>query len=104
EQTDGIEQVNRAISKMDQVTQQNAALVEEAAAASEAMQAQARQLAQVVGMFRMVEANATPAIVSASPASLAAIPIAKTRGIVADQRNSVIRTQSAGGDGGWEEF
>jgi methyl-accepting chemotaxis protein len=47
----GIGQINQAISQMDQVTQQNAALVEEAAAASAAMQDQAQQLAQVVSVF-----------------------------------------------------
>ncbi|MFB9242543.1 MCP four helix bundle domain-containing protein [Massilia antarctica] len=53
EQTLGIEQINQAVAQMDQVTQQNAALVEEAAAASEAMQDQARQLAAVVSVFKL---------------------------------------------------
>ncbi|WP_373986846.1 methyl-accepting chemotaxis protein [Duganella sp. BuS-21] len=52
EQEHGIEQVNAAISEMDDVTQQNAALVEEAAAAAAAMQAQARELSQLVGAFK----------------------------------------------------
>jgi methyl-accepting chemotaxis protein len=52
EQTQGIEQVNVAVVQMDQVTQQNAALVEEAAAAAEAMQDQATKLAQAVSVFR----------------------------------------------------
>ena len=52
EQTIGIEQVNVAISQMDEVTQQNAALVEEAAAASQSMQEQAARLAEVVGFFK----------------------------------------------------
>ena len=52
EQEHGIEQVNAAISEMDDVTQQNAALVEEAAAAAAAMQAQARELAELVGSFK----------------------------------------------------
>jgi methyl-accepting chemotaxis protein len=52
EQRTGIEQVNQAIVQMDQVTQQNAALVEEAAAAAEAMQDQASGLAGLVGTFR----------------------------------------------------
>jgi methyl-accepting chemotaxis protein-1 (serine sensor receptor) len=52
EQTSGIEQINEAVLQMDQVTQQNAALVEEAAAAAEAMQDQAAQLAQAVSVFR----------------------------------------------------
>jgi methyl-accepting chemotaxis protein len=52
EQTSGIEQINMAVVQMDQVTQQNAALVEEAAAAAEAMQDQAARLAQAVSVFR----------------------------------------------------
>ena len=51
EQTMGIEQINTAIAQMDDVTQQNAALVEEAAAASQSMQEQAGQLAGLVGFF-----------------------------------------------------
>ncbi len=55
EQRAGIGQINDAVTQMDQVTQQNAALVEQAAAASAAMQDQARQLARVVGVFRMAD-------------------------------------------------
>ena len=55
EQTSGIEQINQAISQMDEVTQQNAALVEEAAAASESLQDQASNLAQVVSIFKLGE-------------------------------------------------
>jgi methyl-accepting chemotaxis protein len=53
EQGAGIEHINQAIAQMDQVTQQNASLVEEAAAASEAMQEQAAKLAQTVSVFRV---------------------------------------------------
>ncbi|NYE60013.1 methyl-accepting chemotaxis protein [Duganella sp. 1224] len=53
EQNAGIEQINQAISQMDQVTQQNAALVEEAAAAAESMHEQALHLAQAVHVFRL---------------------------------------------------
>jgi methyl-accepting chemotaxis protein len=61
EQSAGIAQVNRAIAQMDQVTQQNAALVEEAAAAADSMQAQAGQLLQVVGTFKLgATAEAAP--------------------------------------------
>ncbi|HEX7988286.1 MAG TPA: methyl-accepting chemotaxis protein [Duganella sp.] len=52
EQEHGIGQVAAAIGEMDGVTQQNAALVEEAAAAAAAMQAQARELTQLVGAFK----------------------------------------------------
>ncbi|WP_229210579.1 methyl-accepting chemotaxis protein [Duganella sp. CF517] len=57
EQSNGIEQINTAVTQMDDVTQQNAALVEEAAAAAQAMQEQVNSLNQVVGIFR-VEAQA----------------------------------------------
>jgi methyl-accepting chemotaxis protein len=59
EQTIGIEQINMAITQMDEVTQQNAALVEQAAAASQSMQEQAAALAAVVGFFKTVAAPGT---------------------------------------------
>ena len=60
EQSSGIDQVNQAISQMDQVTQQNAALVEEASAASQAMQDQAARLAELVGTFKLAAGGAAP--------------------------------------------
>jgi methyl-accepting chemotaxis protein len=53
EQSAGIEQINLAVVQMDQVTQQNAALVEEAAAAAGALQDQAQTLAALAGSFRL---------------------------------------------------
>lgn len=53
EQGTGIEHINQAISQMDQATQQNASLVEEVAAASEAMSEEAENLARVVSAFRI---------------------------------------------------
>jgi methyl-accepting chemotaxis protein len=53
EQSTGIEQVNEAITQMDGVTQQNAALVEEAAAAAASLQEQATTLAQLVSVFNV---------------------------------------------------
>jgi len=57
EQTQGIEQINQAITQMDQVTQQNAALVEEAAAAAALLQVQAGGLLQTVSVFRLGSAS-----------------------------------------------
>jgi methyl-accepting chemotaxis protein len=53
EQNVGLNQINEAIGQMDSVTQQNAALVEQSAAAAESMQLQARELANVVGLFKL---------------------------------------------------
>lgn len=57
EQRSGIEQVNQALTEMDGVTQQNAALVEQAAAAAESLQNQAASLADAASLFRIAEAN-----------------------------------------------
>jgi len=55
EQTTGIDQVSSAVGQLDQVTQQNAALVEQSAAAAESLKLQARQLADVVQVFKLGE-------------------------------------------------
>ena len=57
EQAEGIAEVNQAISMMDGMTQQNAALVEQAAAAAESLHEQTVNLAQAVGVFQIAEAQ-----------------------------------------------
>ncbi|KAG1525175.1 hypothetical protein G6F51_014377 [Rhizopus arrhizus] len=53
EQSSGIDQVNRAVSQMDEVTQQNAALVEEAAASAASLETQAQRLREAVAVFKL---------------------------------------------------
>ncbi|ALT75929.1 methyl-accepting chemotaxis protein [Paucibacter sp. KCTC 42545] len=53
EQSNGVQQVGGAVSQMDRVTQQNAALVEESAAAAESLKGQAQQLVQAVAVFKL---------------------------------------------------
>ena len=55
EQSTGIHQVGNAVAQLDQVTQQNAALVEESAAAAESLRVQAANLAEAVSVFRLAE-------------------------------------------------
>jgi methyl-accepting chemotaxis protein len=76
EQGQGIEQINQAVTEMDTVTQQNAALVEEAAAAAESMQEQARALAQIVSQFQLDDGGRTQvrAPARAAPRPRAALP------------------------------
>jgi methyl-accepting chemotaxis protein len=81
EQEAGIEQINQAVTEMDTVTQQNAALVEQAAAASAALQEQAAQLAQVVSIFRLDHHPAAPARVPAAMAPRA--PLVKPKAVAA---------------------
>lgn len=57
EQTAGIEQINQAVAQMDEVTQQNAALVEEAAAAAQSLLDQAKNLAETVSVFKIEDTS-----------------------------------------------
>ncbi|WP_102845682.1 methyl-accepting chemotaxis protein, partial [Burkholderia pseudomallei] len=72
EQSTGIIQVNRAVSQMDAVTQQNAALVEQAAAAAASLEDQTRQMKQIVSAWRIegASAAATPAASTSAAASV----------------------------------
>jgi methyl-accepting chemotaxis protein len=80
EQSSGIEQVNRAVMQMDELTQQNAALVEEATAASQAMVEQVRGLNEMLARFQVGVAElAAPAFAPASHASRAAEAAAQAR-------------------------
>jgi len=117
EQVDGIEQINQAIAQMDQVTQQNAALVEEAAAAAESMQNQAANLVQVVSVFNTGSASniasaapgsarsarpaARPAVKLASDKAAAPKSVAKTAARIAPPAST--QKVTAGNDD-WEEF
>jgi len=73
EQSRGITQVSQAISEMDNVTQQNASLVEEASASAASLEEQAARLTEAVGAFRLQ----TGGTVSRSPA--VATPVLTTR-------------------------
>ncbi|MGK3126684.1 methyl-accepting chemotaxis protein [Candidatus Pantoea formicae] len=64
EQSRGIDQVGQAVTEMDRVTQQNASLVEESAAAAASLEEQASRLSQSVAVFRVAR-NAQPAVASA---------------------------------------
>ncbi|WP_220807590.1 methyl-accepting chemotaxis protein [Noviherbaspirillum aridicola] len=114
EQTDGIEQVNQAINQMDEVTQQNAALVEEAAAAAGSLQDQAVALAHVVSVFKLgadapvaARPAAAPAPVRAAsparpPVRQVAAPTARPPVPAVRERRAPALTSGSNDD--WEEF
>ncbi len=62
EQSQGVAQVGEAITQMDQATQQNAALVEESAAAADSLKTQAQQLVAAVSVFKLGDAHVRPAV------------------------------------------
>ncbi len=69
EQNAGIAQIGHAVSQMDQVTQQNAALVEESAAAATSLKQQARQLVEAVSVFRLKDGGVSDQQITAQPAT-----------------------------------
>ena len=110
EQGAGIEQVNQAIAQMDQVTQQNAALVEEAAAAAESLQDQAAQLLKVVAVFNTGNDSAQLSLTVPTRRLPASIPTQRPGPAVAVKPKPTVRVPvktdrvlaTAGAD--WEEF
>jgi methyl-accepting chemotaxis protein len=99
EQRTGIEQVNQAITQMDQVTQQNAALVEEAAAAADAMQEQAHELATLVGTFQTGQSVQTVRTAPRAAVALPAQPVRK-----AEARPAAVRREPVVAAEEWETF
>ncbi|OYO30569.1 methyl-accepting chemotaxis protein [Janthinobacterium sp. PC23-8] len=79
EQSSGIEQVNQAIGLMDQVVQQNAALVEESASAAASLEEQAGSLSQVVSIFKLDHAQVQVQVQAPAPAPVrkAAMAVSK---------------------------
>jgi len=132
EQSDGIEQINHAITQMDEVTQQNAALVEQAAAAAQSLQEQSARLSETVSVFKLSsheaarataprkpaphaaphaapQATSRPATAAAAPAKPAAIPsTSATKALPAKPAASASPKASskavAADDGDWEQF
>jgi methyl-accepting chemotaxis protein len=101
EQSSGIEQVNQAIIQMDEVTQQNAALVEEAAAAAEAMQEQAVTLKEAVSIFKRGEARGGARKAAAKPGIP---PSAATAAVSPPRKERKLIKAKEDTDGDWKEF
>lgn len=110
EQSAGIDQVNNAIVSMDEVTQQNAALVEQAAAAAESLVDQAVTLVQTVSVFKLIGADQATRRIESKPSSRpaaklaaksAARPVPKAAVKVASSKPAA---KTGTDDGDWEEF
>ena len=107
EQTSGIEQINQAIMQMDQVTQRNAALVEEAAAAADSMQQQGDVLVGAVSVFKINDeaaryAESSEQIVRRKPAAKASTP-ARPK-LQATKKRALTTNASSSATDDWEEF
>ena len=112
EQASGIEQVNKAITMMDDVTQQNAALVEEASAAAQALTEQASNLTQLISRYRVGESGAADEATQAParPAPAAAVERrAPTRPMTGKKRPVAVAAAPARANGAaaaeeWKDF
>ena len=116
EQSAGIGQVNQAIIEMDSVTQQNAALVEQAASAAKSLQDQAAEVANVVSIFKldvsqqMAEMQSrrapapTPVVKSAQVKKLPARPAAQKPAVVHSAATPKRIVAASGSNDDWEEF
>ncbi|MEG0000779.1 MAG: methyl-accepting chemotaxis protein [Comamonas sp.] len=119
EQSTGVAQVGEAITQMDQTTQQNAALVEQSAAAADSLQRQAQELVQAVAVFRLDDGHASvarvqPAVRSA-PAPAAprkpvavkaapAVPSAAAPAVPLSVSSRGRPAQAGSGTDDWESF
>ena len=90
EQSTGVGQVGEAITQMDQATQQNAALVEESAAAADSLQRQAQELVQVVAVFRLDDGHASAPRLA--PAARAPQPAPQRKPVAAKAAPAALHT------------
>lgn len=116
EQSDGISQVNVAVNQLDQMTQQNAALVEQSTAAAESLREQAARMAEAVAVFRIDEGapvQRSRAVDKPQPPPVAGKTLPAPKAAVAPPSllpkaaHPVARTKKesgAGSDGDWETF
>jgi methyl-accepting chemotaxis protein len=118
EQSNGIGQVNQAVTQLDQMTQQNAALVEQSAAAAQSLREQADKLAKAVAIFKLSRSQAQEIITTAqvasrnavvtkaAPAPKAAPPVSKAPPPLRRPSGDAPKPPKADGDddGGWREF
>ncbi|MDH1230299.1 methyl-accepting chemotaxis protein [Stenotrophomonas sp. GD03930] len=100
EQSSGIEQVNQAVVQMDETTQQNAALVEEASAAARSMEEQANLLAEAVSVFRTGTATAAAVVRPALAAVAASVAPVRRPTVLSPRIDSTLAANA----GGWQEF
>lgn len=100
EQTAGIDQVNQAVAQMDDITQQNAALAEQAAAGSIAMSEQSTSMTKLLSFFK-VNSKGKAAPIKTIEHTI--VPVASVKAVVAEKHSAPVLSKS-GSDDEWEEF
>ncbi|SFT56484.1 methyl-accepting chemotaxis protein [Halomonas saccharevitans] len=104
EQSDGIEQVSQAVGQMDQVTQQNASLVQEASSAAASLEEQADRLEQAVAVFKLTEGQQSTAPSGGAPRPEAAPKRDVPPAAPAAPSSPARPARQAAAEEEWEEF
>jgi methyl-accepting chemotaxis protein len=104
EQRQGIDQINTAITHMDETTQQNAALVEEAAAAANSLQDQATQLSRTVSIFKLDSVVVAPAPLVQKMARNATPARTTVKAPAAPRFKTSVPVLATTADTNWEQF
>jgi methyl-accepting chemotaxis protein len=106
EQSSGIDQINKALTQMDEVTQQNSALVEENAATAKTLEDQQKAMAEQITFFRFDDgaATAAPSAAPVRAASASARPAAARAPIQRRGRPAVSGNTALAASDEWEEF
>ncbi|QBP75708.1 HAMP domain-containing protein [Herbaspirillum huttiense] len=114
EQSTGIEEINRAVGQMDESTQQNAALVEQAAAAAGALQDQAANLATAISIFKLAQGPQVTVAAPAKPAApvrppvvaakAAAVPVLRAPAVAVPASTPASKSAARADEDLWETF
>ncbi len=104
EQSVGLAEVNTAVNQMDQVTQKNAAMVEETSAATHKLSQDAASLAEMIAWFRLAEAADRAPTAPATRPAVATPPAAPRRIAAAAPAPRPLKVAGGGSSQGWEEF
>jgi methyl-accepting chemotaxis protein len=107
EQATGLHQVNTAVNQMDQVTQQNAAMVEQSTAASHGLSGEAQELTRLVGQFHIGESIAVPVLKRAAPKTPPkprVVTTSTSKVVALPRQNDAPRPALADAQEGWNEF
>jgi len=103
EQSSGIEQINQAVTQMDEVTQQNAALVEEAAASAESLESQAKDLTGAISIFKLGQTAGSTARIQQLTASKASLRKNKSISMVKNSNHQTKKIVNSDREN-WDEF
>jgi methyl-accepting chemotaxis protein len=104
EQATGLREVNVAVNQMDQVTQQNAAMVEQTTAAAYSLNQETEKLTELVSRFHVGQTAVQAPVVKRGPQKPARKPVPALKTVASRGSSAAVRKSEAAADESWEEF